>query len=125
MRFSDLFDAYINDRFKASGEVARAVEWFKSKIPANILQMEFDTSRSNKQGIKDGNKVYKLGLDLSTSTAFIEYLENYNQGQPTMAIYVDKAKSHITINGWQANKKMFMRFYIENGVVKKSVQTDR
>lgn len=123
MRFSDLFDSYICDGLKADEEASRAVAWFKSNIPANILQMEFDASRSNKQGIKDGEKVYKLGLDLSSGIVLIEYLENYNQGQPTMAIYVDRAKSRITLNGWQVGKKLFMRFYVENGVVKKSMQS--
>ncbi len=121
MKFCDVFDSYIADEFKFDAEANRAIAQFKGNIPGRVLQMEFDGSKSNKQGIKDGDKVYKLGLDLASSTVFIEFLENCNQGQPTMAIYVDRAKKRVTVSGWQVAKKFIIRFALENGVVRKTV----
>lgn len=122
MRFSDVFDSCICNELKADSEVSRTVKQFKDNIPGRVLSFDFDASRSNKQGIKDGNTVYKLGLDVSTSVAFLEYYENFNQGQPTMAMYVDKQKDTLTVTGSQASKRLFVKFSVVGGEVKKTVQ---
>ncbi len=121
MKFSEVFQSYVAEDFNGT-EVTQVIAEFMRHIPGRVLQMDFDTSKSNKQGIKDGERIYKLGLDLANSIAFVEFLENLNQGQPTMAIYADRAQSFVTISGWQANKRLFMRYFIADGKVKKSVQ---
>ncbi len=121
MRFCDVFDSYIDARLVADGEVKRAVEQFKRNIPGRILQMEFDSSHSNKQGIKNGDTVYKLGLDVNASVVFIEYFENCNQGQPTMSIRVERSAPAVVIGGRQADKSLLIRYFVSDGKVGKTV----
>lgn len=121
MRFCDIFDSYIDARLGADGEVMRAVEQFKRNIPGRVLQMEFDGSHSNKQGVKNGDTVYKLGLDLNSAAAFIEYFENCNQGQPTMSIRVERLTPAVIIGGRQVDKTLSVRFSIAGGRVDKAV----
>ncbi len=121
MRFCDIFDSYTDDIFKSDVECRQAIDRFKSNIPGRVLQIDFDATCSNKQGIKQGDRVYKLGLDLASSTALIEYFENCNQGQPTMAIYINKNSRQITITGWQTDKKLCVVFAVSDGAVKKTV----
>ncbi len=121
MRFCDLFDSYIDGKLKSDGEVLRAIAQFKRNIPSRILQMEFDGSHSNKQGVKVGDKVYKLGLDLEASVVFIEYFENCSQGQPTMSLRVDKGAASVTIGGRQVDRSLLIRYSVSNGTVGKTV----
>ncbi len=121
MKFSEVFDSYVAAAFNGS-EVRQAIAEFMRHIPGRVLQMEFDASKSNKQGVKDGEKIYKLGFDLASSIAFVEYFDNYNQGQPTMAIYADRAQSLVTVSGWQVDKKLHIQYSVADGKVRKSVQ---
>lgn len=121
MKFSDLLYSFIPSELRGT-EAQKAVDEFVSKIPGRVVQMEFDCTKSNKQGVKHDEKVYKLGLDVDADVAFIEYFENYNQGQPTMAIFVDRKNKTITVNGWTVNKKLYIRFFSENGNVRKTVK---
>ncbi len=120
MRFSDIFDSYVDPAFHST-EGWHAVEEFKHHIPARVLQMEFDGAHSNKQGIKDGQKLYKLGLDTVAHTAYIQYYDNFNQGQPTMSIVADRVHKTISVTGWQVDKQMLIRFAVVDGKVVKSV----
>lgn len=122
MRFVDVFDNYIDAALKADAEANAAVAEFKRNIPGRIMQMQFDGSHSNKQGIVDGRKVYKLGLDLSTATAYIEFYEDRSQGQPTMAVSVARSKRRIDITGWRVDKQLHVRFEVCDGSVKKTVR---
>lgn len=124
MKFVNLLDSYTAEAFR-SGEAAQAITEYKRHIPGRILNFEFDDSKSNKQGIKNGARVYKLGLDLATGTVFIEYFDNFNQGQPTMALYVGRTVPTVTVTGWQIDKRMNIRFELRNGVVHKTVSIDK
>lgn len=122
MKFEDVFGYYVDDILKADSEASMAIDQFKRNIPGRVMQMEFDASHSNKQGIVDGDKVYKLGLDTAAATAFIEFYENRSQGQPTMAIAAVRSKRRIDITGWQIDKELHIRFEVCDGAVKKTVQ---
>ncbi len=121
MRFSELLDTYIDGSFKTDGEASRAVKQFLSYIPQRVLLLEFDGMRSDKQGVKDGDKVYKLGLDLASGVAYIEYYDNYNQGKPTLAVYADRVKRQLVFACAQVERSMTIRYGVYNGVVKKAV----
>ncbi|MCM1367781.1 MAG: hypothetical protein NC184_03105 [Roseburia sp.] len=122
MKFEEVFDNYTDAALRADAEARAAIAEFKRNIPGRIMQMQFDGSRSNKQGIVDGQKVYKLGLDLSTSAAFIEFYEDRSQGQPTMAIRATRNKRRIDITGWRIDKQLHVRFEASGGAVNKTVR---
>lgn len=109
MRFSDLLYSFIPSGFRGT-EAQKAVDEFVSNIPGRIMQIEFDNTKSNKQGIKHDSEVYKLGLDLSAEVVYIQYYENFNQGQPTMAIFIDRKNHAITVNGWTVEKSCIYCF---------------
>ncbi len=123
MKFVSLLDTYIDNAFRGT-EAEQAISAFIRRIPGRIIQMDFDETHSNKQGVKLDNKVYKVGLDTESSTVYIEYLDDPNQAQPSMAIYIDKAKPSVVINGWQVNRKMYIAFTYADGKVKKAVKLD-
>lgn len=122
MRFFTLLNDYVDERIKQNPEAAAAIEEFRRNIPGRIILMEFDSSRTHKDGIKDGDKVYKLGFDKDNATVFIQYYENCNQGQPTMALFTERDKALLTISGTKVEQRFYMRFAIVDGEVKKSVQ---
>lgn len=122
MRFLSLFDSYVDNIIRSDPEAHTAIEEFKRNIPTRVLQLEFDISHSNKQGITDGRKVYKLGLNVNDAVAFIEYYDDRDQGQPTMAIFAERNLRKVAITGWQINKQLHVSFAVCGGAVKKSVQ---
>lgn len=124
MKFSVLCDSYTDSAFRGS-EAEKAISEFMRNIPGRVKQFEFDASRSNKQGIRDGDRVYKLGLDMQSGTVFLEYYENLNQGQPTMALYIDRPRKTVTVNGWQVDKQMHLKYEIGGGEVRKTVKIDK
>lgn len=123
MKFSEMLDSYIDGAFNGS-EVELAVAEFTRHIPSRILHMEFDADRSNKQGVKVGNRVYKLGLDKANNRVYIEYLDDPNQAKPSMTLTVDKNMPAVVVDGWQVDKRMQVAFTVRNGRVHKSVKTN-
>ncbi len=95
----------------------RAYREFIKRIPRKILDMPLDVSRSHKQGIVKGEKVYKFGYVLERELVFIEYFEDRNQGQPTISLYADRKAEKMSFYGRKAEKNFSMDFSVINGMV--------
>lgn len=124
MQMKQCIYEHLADPLRADAEAMRAVEEFIRNIPGRVMEFNIDTSKTNKQGILEGEKVYKLGVVAEAPSAFIEFYENRGQGEPTMALYTDKAKALLTIKGWQVNRKFYLAYMLHNGRVEKMSKLD-
>lgn len=123
-KLSDEMSLRLDKVLAADAKVTAAYSEFVKNIPARILQCSLDVTKSNKQGIVQGDKVYKYGYVIEKDTVFLEFYENRNQGQPTMAIYVDAPKSMLTIRGTKAEKSFLMCFKAVGGKVESTTKFD-
>lgn len=124
MLMEQCISANIADPIRADAEAMRAVQEFMKFIPARVLQIDIDTSRSNKQGIVDGDAVYKLGVILESRQVFIEYYEHRDHPAPTMALTVDRGKAAVGVKGNKDGHKFHLTFIWNNGRVEKIAQFD-
>lgn len=112
-------------QLKADKEAMQALEEFEKNIPGRILELDVDSSKTNKQGVVQGEKVYKFGVSLEPPMAFLEYFDNKNQAEPSMALYIDRSKQFLTVKGWKVDKKFYLSYRVnEKGRVEKIAQLD-
>lgn len=125
MQMRKILRAHLSNQLAADAEVMRALEEFEKNIPGRVLALDVDETRTNKQGVLQGEKVYKFGVATEPPMAFVEYFEDKNQAEPTMALYVDKSKNFLTVKGWKVDKKFYLSYRVnERGKVEKISQLD-
>lgn len=112
-------------QLRADKETMRALEEFEKNIPGRVLNLDVDETKTNKQGVLQGEKVYKFGVSIDPPMAFVEYFDDKNQAEPTMALYIDRSKQFLTVKGWKVDKKFYLSFRVnEKGRVEKAAQLD-
>lgn len=124
MQLKQVMLSHIDEVIMADVEAIKAVKTFFSNLPGRLLEVEIDTENSNKQGIIQGDSIYKFGIVKESEMAFIEFYENRSQGEPTMSLYVDKQKSLITIRGWKVDKKFHICYKNISGKVEKACKME-
>lgn len=124
MQMSHCLAEHIAEPIRADGEAMRAVNEFVRNIPERVMQFDIDATRTNKQGLVNGESVYKLGVVVESAQTFIEFFEHRNQAEPSMALYADKAKAAVTIRGTNGTHTLYLAFAWRNGRVEKTSRLD-
>lgn len=124
MKLCETLKDYIDERIFANAEAQTALKEFCKKLPGRLLEVTLDTSKTNKVGYKDGDRLFKLGFISETQTAFVEYYENSAQTQPTMMLLCEKTAGKLVIKGTKVAKTFYLGFYIKNGVVERVQKTE-